>query len=59
VLVVKKFMRFESIAAKDTEGTYRGKPGDWVFKLYLAYAGDTQIELIQHLSGERYFSGVS
>lgn len=56
VIGVKKFMHFDRIAAKDTAGTYHGKPGDWVFKLYLAYAGDTQIELIQHVSGGSIFA---
>ena len=52
---VRKFMRFEHLAANETEGTYRGKPGDWAIKLYIAYAGDTQIELIQHLSGSSMY----
>lgn len=52
---VEKFMHFENLAAKDTEGTYLGKPGDWVLHIYLAYAGDTQIELIQHVSGKSVF----
>lgn len=52
---VPRFMRFENLAAKDTKGTYLGKPGNWVCHLYLAYAGDTQIELIQPVSGESMF----
>ena len=52
---IEKFMRFENLSAKDTEGTYNGKPGNYVFNLYIAYAGDTQIELIQHVSGESMF----
>ena len=52
---VTKFLHLENIAAKDTEGTYLGRPGDWVIHLYLAYAGDTQIELIQHVSGRSIF----
>ena len=52
---IRKFMRFERLAANETEGTYRGKAGDWAIKLYIAYAGDTQIELIQHLSGSSMF----
>ncbi|MHB8746825.1 MAG: hypothetical protein ACYC7I_09950 [Gammaproteobacteria bacterium] len=42
---VEKFLRMENLSAKDTEGTYLGKPADWVFNLYIAYAGDVQIEL--------------
>ena len=45
----------QSLTAKDTEGTYRGMPGNWDFKLYIAYAGDVQIELIQQVSGESMF----
>jgi methylmalonyl-CoA/ethylmalonyl-CoA epimerase len=52
---VVRFMHMENLSAKDTEGTYLGKPGNWVCNLYLAYAGDTQIELIQPVSGESMF----
>jgi catechol 2,3-dioxygenase-like lactoylglutathione lyase family enzyme len=52
---IKKFFHFENIRAADVEGTYRGKPGDWVCHLYFAYAGDTQIELVQHVSGASIF----
>jgi methylmalonyl-CoA/ethylmalonyl-CoA epimerase len=52
---IGRFMHMENLAAKDTEGTYRGKPGNWVCHLYLAYAGDTQIELIQPVSGESMY----
>ncbi len=48
---VPKFLRFNNLSAKDTNGTYRGKPADWVIHLSVAYAGDTQIELIQPVSG--------
>jgi len=41
----------DNLAAKDTEGTYLGKPGNWVCHLYIAYAGDTQVELIQPVAG--------
>ena len=26
---VEKFLRMENLSAKDTEGTYLGKPADW------------------------------
>ena len=48
---ISRFMHMDNLAAKDTEGTYLGKPGDWVCNLHIAYAGDTQIELIQPVSG--------
>ncbi len=49
---VPRFLKMENLAARDTQGTYLGKPGNWVCHLYIAYAGDTQIELIQPVSGE-------
>src|SRR5258708_19432672 len=48
---IPRFMHMDNLAAKDTEGTYLGKPGNWVCHLHIAYAGDTQIELIQPVSG--------
>ena len=53
---VEKFLHLENLAAKDIEGTYLGQPGDWVMNLYIAYAGDTQVELIQHVSGKSMFA---
>jgi hypothetical protein len=44
-------MHMDNLAAKDTEGTYLGKPGNWVGNLHSAYAGATYIELIQPVSG--------
>ncbi|MCW8331420.1 VOC family protein [Photobacterium sp. SDRW27] len=52
---IEKFYRMENLSAVDTAGTYLGKPADWVFHLYIAYAGDTQIELIQPISGVSMF----
>lgn len=52
---ISRFMHMDNLAAKDTEGTYLGKPGDWVCNLHIAYAGDTQIELIQPVSGSSIF----
>jgi len=48
---ISRFMHIDNLAAKDTQGTYLGKPGNWVCHLHIAYAGDTQIELIQPVSG--------
>ncbi|MFQ6538799.1 MULTISPECIES: VOC family protein [Aphanothece] len=50
-----RFMHMDKLAAKDTEGTYLGKPGNWVCNLHIAYAGDTQIELIQPVSGDSIY----
>ena len=52
---ISRFMHMDNLAAKDTEGTYLGKPGNWVCNLHIAYAGDTQIELIQPVSGASMF----
>jgi methylmalonyl-CoA/ethylmalonyl-CoA epimerase len=52
---VTRFLHMDHLAAKDTEGTYRGKRGRWVCNLHLAYAGDTQIELVQPVSGPSVF----
>lgn len=56
VVGVERFLHLENLAAKDTQGTYLGRPGDWVIHLYIAYAGDTQIELIQPVAGASMFS---
>src|SRR5258706_4995669 len=52
---ISRFMHMDNLAAKDTEGTYMGKPGNWVCNLHIAYAGNTQIELIQPVSGDSMF----
>lgn len=52
---VSRFMHLDNISATDTEGTYLGSPGNWVCNLHVAYAGDTQIELIQPVSGNSIF----
>ena len=52
---IPRFLHMDHLAAKDTEGTYLGKPADWVCHLYIAYAGDTQVELIQPVSGASMF----
>ena len=52
---VTRFMHMDNLAAKDTEGTYLGKPGNCVCNLHIAYAGDIQIELIQPVSGASMF----
>lgn len=52
---ISRFMHMDNLAAKDTEGTYLGKPGNWVCHLHIAYAGDMQIELIQPVAGASMF----
>ncbi len=49
---VPRFYVIEDFGRKATATTFRGRPVEHNFKLALAYSGDTQIELIQHLAGE-------
>jgi catechol 2,3-dioxygenase-like lactoylglutathione lyase family enzyme len=51
VMGVPKFLQIHNLKASDTNGTYMGQPADWVIHLSIAYAGETQIELIQPVSG--------
>ena len=39
VLGVPGFAKVENIRARDTAGTYRGRPGDFVFRPYTATRG--------------------
>lgn len=50
---VPRFYLFEDI--KIEEKTYRGNKGSFRMHLALAYAGEIQIELIEHISGESIF----
>jgi len=49
---VARFYVIEDFGLHARDKTFRGRPAEQNFKLALAYSGDTQIELIQHLSGE-------
>lgn len=49
---VARFYVIEDFGRQARDKTFRGRPAEQNFKLALAYSGDTQIELIQHLSGE-------
>ncbi|GEO05182.1 hypothetical protein AAE02nite_28460 [Adhaeribacter aerolatus] len=55
VLGVLNFAKMENIRAEETEGTYKGKPGNYTFHLYMAYSGDTLLELIQPVSGQSIY----
>lgn len=46
---VPRFFRFNDVEVH--ESFYRGEPGDFHMDISIGYAGDSQIELIQHLSG--------
>ena len=50
---VPRFFRFNDV--KVYEAFYRGGPGDFHIHISLGYAGDSQIELIQHLSGRSIY----
>jgi len=52
---IRKFFRIENLKAADTQGTYKGRPADWVIHLSVAYAGAMQIEIIQPVSGTSVF----
>jgi hypothetical protein len=49
---IPKFYVIEDFGLHARDKTFRGRPAEQNFKLALAYSGDTQIELIQHLSGD-------
>lgn len=55
VFGVKNFTKLENLRAVDHEGTYMGKPANFVIHLYLAYSGGSTIELIQPVSGESMY----
>jgi methylmalonyl-CoA/ethylmalonyl-CoA epimerase len=49
---IPRFYVIEHFGNRATEKTFRGSAADHDFTIALAYSGNTQIELIQHLSGE-------
>ena len=53
---MRKFLRLQNIRAIDVEGMYNGMPGDWVCHISIGYAGSTQIELVQHVSGSSVYA---
>ncbi|MEO5997529.1 MAG: VOC family protein [Chitinophagaceae bacterium] len=55
VIGIPGFVKMENLHAENIEGTYYGKPGDYSFHLYLAYSGETLLELIQPVSGQSIF----
>lgn len=52
---IPQFVKMENVRAVDTEGMYLGKAGDFSFHLYLAYSGNTMVELIQPVSGQSIY----
>lgn len=55
VLGIGNFVKLENIRSEENEGEYYGKPDNYVFHLYLAYSGESMIELIQPVSGNSIF----
>ena len=55
VVGVPNFVKMENLSASDLEGTYYGKPANFVFHLYMVASGDSLIELIQPVSGKSIF----
>ena len=55
VVGVPDFVKLENLRSEDLEGTYYAKSGNYVFHLYMAYSGETLIELIQPVSGQSIF----
>ena len=52
---VPRFYQMRNLRAQDLAGTYNGQPGDFEFHLYLAYSGDSMLELIQPVSGNSMY----
>ncbi len=49
---VPRFYVIEDFGKRANGKTFRGRPADHNFSIAIAYSGNTQIELIQHISGE-------
>lgn len=55
VFGISNFVKMENLNASDLEGTYYGKPANYIFHLYMASSGDSLLELIQPVSGQSIF----
>jgi catechol 2,3-dioxygenase-like lactoylglutathione lyase family enzyme len=49
---IPRFYVIDHFGRRATDKTFRGHPAEHDFTIALAYSGNTQIELIQHLSGD-------
>ena len=56
LLGAKKWIRMPDVHFAPDSCTHRGAPADFVAHISLSYAGDTQIELIQPVSGTSLYS---
>jgi len=48
---ISRFMHMDHLAAKDTEGTYLGKPRNWVGNLHITYARRDAVPLDSGVNG--------
>jgi hypothetical protein len=55
-LGAKKWVRITGVHFAPDTCTYRGRPADFVADTAFSYAGDTQLELIQPVSGDSVYS---
>jgi hypothetical protein len=55
VIGIGNFVKLENLRAQDLEGTYYGQQADFQFHLYMAYSGESLVELIQPISGQSIF----
>ena len=55
VIGVPDFVKMENLRSEDLEGKYYDKSASYSFHLYMAYSGETLIELIQPVSGQSIF----
>lgn len=55
VMGITKFVKLENLRAQELEGTYYGKPANFEFHLYMAYSGETMIEIIQPVLGQSIY----
>jgi catechol 2,3-dioxygenase-like lactoylglutathione lyase family enzyme len=49
---IPRFYVIDNFGSRATQKTFRGRPAEHNFSIAIAYSGNTQIELIQHLSGD-------
>ncbi|RYG53171.1 MAG: hypothetical protein EOO01_05045 [Chitinophagaceae bacterium] len=55
VIGIPNFIKMENLHANELEGSYYGEPGNYTFHLYMAYSGESLLELIQPVSGQSIF----
>jgi catechol 2,3-dioxygenase-like lactoylglutathione lyase family enzyme len=52
---VQRFLVLDKFSQSVTDKMYHGKPANSQFKIALAYSGETQLELCQHISGDTIY----